>query len=118
MADMWLQVKPGHDGLLAMSMIYEIIAEELYDKAFVREFSVGFDVLRKASYQFKPDTVAGKIWLSADEIREAARLYALSKSACIVDGNGLICTLRFFRPRALSVCSVRLREIWIKKGVT
>jgi len=53
-----------------------------------------------------PEKIAGKIWLDADKIRKAARLYTNTKPACIADGNGIdmhlnvaqttraICTLR------------------------
>jgi len=33
--------------------------------------------------------VAGTLWLSAEQIRQVARLYATTKPAAIVDGNGL-----------------------------
>jgi len=41
MADIWLQIKPGHDGYLAMAMIHEIIATGLYDADFVRDYCLG-----------------------------------------------------------------------------
>ena len=52
LADIWLQVKPGHDGPLAMAMIREIIAAGLHDADFVREWTVGFAELRKAAEPF------------------------------------------------------------------
>lgn len=88
-ADIWLQIKPGHDGLLAMALIHEIIANDLYDKAFVAKYTTGFEALKKAAEQFPPNTVADRIWLEPDTIREVARLYATIKPACIIDGNGL-----------------------------
>nr|VFK18832.1 MAG: Anaerobic selenocysteine-containing dehydrogenase [Candidatus Kentron sp. LPFa] len=88
-ADIWLQIKPGHDGLLAMALIHEIITNDLYDKAFVAKYTTGFEALKKAAEQFPPNTVADRIWLEPDTIREVARLYATIKPACIIDGNGL-----------------------------
>ena len=40
-ADIWLQVKPGTDGALALSMIHVLIAEGLFDEAFVRDWTNG-----------------------------------------------------------------------------
>lgn len=88
-ADIWLRIKPGHDGLLAMSMINEIIEARLYDGEFVEQFTVGFDVLKKAAARFPADKVAGTLWLNADQIRQVARIYATTRPAAIVDGNGL-----------------------------
>jgi anaerobic selenocysteine-containing dehydrogenase len=39
MADLWLQVRPGTDGALALGMIYEMIREDLYDLEFVRDWT-------------------------------------------------------------------------------
>lgn len=88
-ADIWLQIKPGHDGLLAMTMINEIIKENLYDAAFVEHYTVGFEALKEAAAQYPVEQAAETLWLSAEQIRQAARLYAVTKPAAIVDGNGL-----------------------------
>ena len=88
-ADIWLQIKPGHDGLLAMAMINEIIQEKLFDADFVEEYTIGFEELRQVAAEYPAEAVAKKIWLAADQIREVARLYATTKPAAIIDGNGL-----------------------------
>ena len=88
-ADIWLQIKPGHDGLLAMTMINEIIKEKLYDAAFVEHYTVGFEALKEAAAQYPVEQAAETLWLSAEQIRQVARLYAVTKPAAIVDGNGL-----------------------------
>jgi anaerobic selenocysteine-containing dehydrogenase len=88
-ADIWLQIKPGHDGLLAMAMINEIIGKKLYDAEFVEHYAVGFDELKEVAARYPPEAVAGKIWLTGDQIKQVARLYATTKPASIIDGNGL-----------------------------
>lgn len=105
-ADIWLQIRPGHDGLLAMSMIHEIIRNGLYDKPFVESYATGFDELCAVALdgRFSPDHVAPILWLGADSIREAARLYATTKPACIIDGNGLDMQLEVFQAtRAVAI---------------
>lgn len=89
LADIWLHIKPGGDGLLAMAMMNVIISEALYDPEFVREWTVGFDKLREEVGKYPPEKVAGKIWLEPEQIQAAARLYSQTKPACIGDGNGL-----------------------------
>jgi anaerobic selenocysteine-containing dehydrogenase len=42
-ADVWLQVRPGTDDALALSKIHVIVTEKLYDKAFVENWTYGFD---------------------------------------------------------------------------
>ena len=95
-ADIWLQIKPAHDGLLAMAMINEIISGNLYDRAFVDEWTIGFEHLKKSAAKYPIDTIAEDIWLDAALVREAVKLYASTKPACIIDGNGLDMQLESF----------------------
>jgi thiosulfate reductase/polysulfide reductase chain A len=83
MADIWLQVRPGTDLALALGVINVIINEELYDKEFVGRWCHGFEELKKHVEAYTPEKVAEITWLSADSIREAARLYAATKPAVL-----------------------------------
>ena len=106
MADIWLQIKPGHDGQLAMAMINEIIANGLYDADFVRDYGIGFNELKLAAAAYPSDLVAPRLWLDPGVIREAARLYATTKPACIIDGNGIDMQLQVFQITR-AVCMLR-----------
>jgi len=106
MADMWMQIKPGYDGMLAMSMIHEIISNKLYDIDFLNEWTVGFEPLKEAAGSYQADKIADSIWLDPDLIKNAARLYATSKPACIIDGNGLDMQLNVF-DQTRAVCMLR-----------
>ncbi len=88
-ADIWLQIKPGHDGLLAMAIINEIISNTLYDIDFVSQYTTGFEELKQVAAQYPAEQVADSLWLSAAQIKEIARIYASTKPATIIDGNGL-----------------------------
>jgi anaerobic selenocysteine-containing dehydrogenase len=46
-ADHWLQIRPGTDDALALGLLQVIIEEGLYDRAFVEQWTVGFDQLRE-----------------------------------------------------------------------
>ncbi|MCK9275088.1 MAG: molybdopterin-dependent oxidoreductase [Syntrophales bacterium] len=96
MADLWLQIRPAHDGLLAMAIIHEIIHNSLYDTDFVDKYTVGFDDLKKTAERYTAERVAKDVWLDAELIKETARLYTSVKPACIVDGNGLDMQLETF----------------------
>lgn len=104
-ADIWLQVKPGHDGALAMAMIREIMDAGLCDQAFLDQWAVGLEDLRRAA-AFAPERIAAGIWLEPGLIKAAARLYAETKPACIVEGNGLDMQLHTFEATR-AVCILR-----------
>jgi len=60
-------------------MLNVVIGEELYDKAFVDQWTNGFDELADHVKGFTPEKVSDITWVPADDIRKAARLYATSK---------------------------------------
>ena len=103
-ADIWLQIKPGHDGLLAMAMINEIISQDLHDHAFIEGFTTGFDQLQEVAGHYAIDRIAPDIWLDPQQVREAARLYATTKPACLIDGNGLDMQLDIFQATRAVAC--------------
>jgi anaerobic selenocysteine-containing dehydrogenase len=50
-ADLWLRVRPGADGALALGMIHVLLEERLYDAPFVREWTNGPFLLREDTAQ-------------------------------------------------------------------
>ncbi len=50
-ADLWLRVRPGGDGALAMSMIHVLLEEKLYDENFVRDWTNGAFLMREDNNQ-------------------------------------------------------------------
>jgi len=89
LADIWLQLRPGTDTALLMSMINVIIEEELYDKEFVDKWCYGFDKLVERAIDYSPEKMAEVTWIPPEKIREAARVYATNKPSVSVNGMGL-----------------------------
>ncbi len=88
-ADIWAQVRPGTDVALALAMLNVIIDEELYDKHFVENYTEGFDALVERVKEYPPSRAAEITWIPEEIIKEMARLYATTKPACLLWGNGL-----------------------------
>ncbi len=89
LADLWLQLRPGTDTALMMSMINVIIEERLYDKDFVEKWCYGFDKLTERARDYPPEKVAEITRVPAEKIREAARMYATNKPAFTLHGMGM-----------------------------
>ncbi len=89
LADIWLQLRPGTDTALLMSMINVIIEEGLYDKEFVEKWCYGFDKLRERAKEYPPEKVAEITSVPVGKIREAARMYAQNTPTITVHGMGL-----------------------------
>jgi thiosulfate reductase/polysulfide reductase chain A len=88
-ADLWLQLRPKTDLALALGMINVIVNEELFDKPFVDNWTIGFDKLRKHVQDYSPQWAEEVTWVPAEKIVTAARTYATTKPACIEDGNAI-----------------------------
>jgi anaerobic selenocysteine-containing dehydrogenase len=87
MADIWVPIRPGTDGALALAMLRVIINEQLYDKDFVDRWCYGFDRLVPHVQPYTPEWAETVTGIPAAQIVDLARMYATAKSACINIGN-------------------------------
>jgi anaerobic selenocysteine-containing dehydrogenase len=86
-ADMWVPIRPGTDGALALAMLNVTVNEHLYDTEFVSRWCYGFDKLVPHIQKYTPEWAEPITGLPADQIKEIARLYGKANSACILAGN-------------------------------
>ena len=82
-ADVWLQLRPGSDDALALAMLHVIVAEELFDREFVEEWTFGFDALAERVRDYTPEWAEPITWVPAQTIRQAARLFAQTRPATL-----------------------------------
>ena len=86
-ADMYLRIRPGTDGALALAMMNVIIEENLYDRDFIDKHTSGFDRLVPHVRMNSPEWAEEITWIPADDIRDLARLFAKTKGASIFQGT-------------------------------
>ena len=86
-ADMYLCIRPGTDGALALAMMNVIIEEGLYDRGFVEKYTYGFDKLIPHVGRYTPEWAEEITWIPADDIRKVAKLFATTKGASIFQGT-------------------------------
>lgn len=83
-ADIYLQVRPGADDILALGMLNVIINEELYDKEFVAKWCIGFDELRERVQEYPTRRAAELAWVPEEDIIAAARMFASHSPGAIM----------------------------------
>jgi formate dehydrogenase alpha subunit len=88
-AHLWLQPKIGTDVALLNSLAKVIIDEGLLDEEFVSRRTDNFKALTKVLEKYSPEYAEAVTGISRDEIRAAARLYAMASGATIVYGTGI-----------------------------
>jgi anaerobic selenocysteine-containing dehydrogenase len=86
-AEMYLPIRPGTDGALALALMHVIIKENLYDQDFVEKWTHGFDRLVSHIEPYTPEWAEKITWIPAEEMRKLARLYATAESASIFQGT-------------------------------
>ena len=82
-ADLWLPLRPGSDAALALALLHTVIYEGMADYEFIGQWCDGFDELMEHVAQYSPEWAAPITWLEPDQIRAAARMYAMNKPGCI-----------------------------------
>lgn len=84
-----LQFKPGSDVALLNSMLHTIITENLYDEQYVQANTEGFEDLKRKIIDFSPEKMSAVCGITADKIKQVARIYATSKASIIFWGMGI-----------------------------
>jgi formate dehydrogenase major subunit len=87
-ADMHLHVHPGANIPLLNAMAHVIVREHLADEGFVGARVDGFDAFAEHVKNWPPERVADISGVEAADIRAAARLFAKTKPAMIINGLG------------------------------
>jgi anaerobic selenocysteine-containing dehydrogenase len=112
---LWLQLRPGTDGALALAMINTVATENLIDHDFVANHTVGYDALKKHIRAFTPEWAAPITGLKAEDIAAAARIFTTTHPACIQWSNGMdmnICSFQTSRALLILISGVKIRNFF------
>jgi formate dehydrogenase major subunit/formate dehydrogenase alpha subunit len=82
-AEYWLRQNLGSDVAWINGMMNVIISEDLYDKAFIEERTEGFEDLKKTVEKYTPEYTEKITGIPAQQLIEAARLYAKAEAGSI-----------------------------------
>ena len=82
LADIFLKIKPGTDGALALGMAKLIIENGWADMDYVRKYTYGFEQYKALADKYPLDKVAEITGLNPDDIFEATKVYATNGPAC------------------------------------
>ena len=85
-AKLWLRVRPGTDGALALGILNLLFTEDFYDHDFVERYTHGFEELRARCRDYPPDRVAAITGIPASQILAAARWIGTTKPLGLEQG--------------------------------
>jgi thiosulfate reductase/polysulfide reductase chain A len=91
-ADVWLQPRPGTDAALALGVLHEVVAADLWDRELVERWTTGFESLRRRLDEYTPERAAAVSGVDAAAIRDVAHMFATERPAALsvgtTDGQG------------------------------
>jgi len=90
-ADRWLPIRPGTDMALALAMCQHILANDLEDKAFCRDWLLGFEEWRDfiVARGYTPEWAEPVTGVAAAEIRRLAEEVAAADGCVIFASRGV-----------------------------
>jgi thiosulfate reductase/polysulfide reductase chain A len=122
LADDWLPIKPGTDLALLLAMINVMVKEGLYDKAFVKEKTVGFERLEDEIVNYPPEWAEKVCEIPAKTIVRITRELAQEKPKALLHRGyhgafGSQYLNSFQTARALAIANSLLGNINRKGGI-
>jgi len=84
-----LRQRPGTDVALVNAIGHVILEEDLHDRDFIAARTEGFEIYRESVKAWTPQRAAGITGVPADDIIQAARLYAGSSASAIFWAMGI-----------------------------
>lgn len=88
-ADLFLKILPGTDVALHHGMLHVMIARGWIDPLFIAQHTEGFEALAARVAEFTPALAAGICGIREEDLIEAARLFACSRSTLSLYCQGL-----------------------------
>jgi predicted molibdopterin-dependent oxidoreductase YjgC len=86
---LWLCQKPGTDTAVFNAMAHVIVKEKLYNEAFIANRTEGFSAYIESLEDKTPEWAETISGVPAEDIRQAARMYAKANAAAIYWGMGI-----------------------------
>ena len=88
MADMWVPIIPGSDGVLAMAMTKLILERHLYDDGFVKNYTRGFEAYESYLKTLSADRLSRYCGIPVQMIEELTRLFVSTEKISLVPAQG------------------------------
>ncbi|UGB28949.1 molybdopterin-containing oxidoreductase family protein [Metabacillus sp. B2-18] len=89
MADWFIPILPGTDGALALGIMHILYKENLVDRPFLEQYTIGSNELEEHVQQYEPQLVSSITGVPEEDIYSLAQMYGKTSPSMIRIGNGL-----------------------------
>ncbi|MFN3974568.1 MAG: molybdopterin-dependent oxidoreductase [Dehalococcoidia bacterium] len=115
-ADRWLPVRPGTEGILALSVAYVLIERGMASPAAAAQLTGGQGLGALQTYQ--PERVSNTVGVAAERIREVAEVFGTQRpSLAMVGGSALAHTNGLFNATAVLSLNALVDSVGREGGV-
>ncbi|RIK72015.1 MAG: nitrite reductase [Planctomycetota bacterium] len=87
--DLFLPVKPGRDAALFNGILHLMIEHDWIDRAFIEQYTVGFEQVAQYAKQWTPRHTAEVTGITERAIQEAAELWGRAQSSFLLHARGI-----------------------------
>ena len=84
-ADEWYPIKPGTDLAVVLAITHVIVRDNLFDKEFVQNYTVGFDEIVESVKETTPEWAEKESGVPAKDIERIAKEMAAVKPRAVID---------------------------------
>lgn len=91
LADIHLQPRPGTDGALALGFLNIMLSQDMYDKEFAENWTIGLDELKAYAAEFTPERVEEITGVPADKLQAAVELIWNNAPSTLVTSSAGAC---------------------------
>lgn len=81
--DVHVQLKPGTDSALALSLMHELVANDWLDDDYISRYTLGWDALRERALRWSPARASEVCAIPVEQIRALARDWGTIQPAAI-----------------------------------
>jgi formate dehydrogenase alpha subunit len=89
LADLHLPFRPGTDVAVLNGLMNVIISEDLEDKEYIAARTEGFEEMWAVVEKYVPERVEEIAGIPADDLRQAARMYATNRPSAVIYAMGI-----------------------------
>lgn len=89
MADWFIPIMPGTDAALALGLMHILFKENLVDRPFLEEYTIGSEHIEEHVKKYHPEHVSEITGVPVEDIYQLAYMYADNSPSMIRIGNGL-----------------------------
>jgi len=87
--DLFIQIAPGTDVVLAMALAAELERRDALDRDYINRWTIGFSSYMEQARQYSPADVETICGVAGNQFEQVVHLYQMANTVAVSVGNGI-----------------------------